>query len=398
MKDRAEYLCGVEAPAAKPWRIFAPAVLEFLDAVSREIRGKKRAPGEDEEIRAFGFWCRRANMESFRKRYEADQNSVGRGIIFHVAPSNVPVLFAYSLVMGLLAGNGCAVKLSSKCGEQDREMCRLMGSVLARPEFAEIRERISIFSCGRENELVRDWCGKCDGIVVWGGDQTIQAVRGIPMRPDAVQMVFPNRFSACVLDTAAVGACSDGELAKLARRFYNDTYAMDQNACSSPQFIVWNQEDCGADASLAQKRWWRAVAEEAGRYPLTAYKAVAKYEQLCKFIVSLDGNTRVEKYHNLLYTMWVDQFPEEPEQFCGKFGMFLQYRGEWKKAVRRLAVRQLQTLTYYGVCGQELVDYVIGAHLQGIQRVVPVGSAMNMELIWDGQDFIRTLSRSIGQG
>ena len=78
--------------------------------------------------------------------------------------------------------------------------------------------------------------------------------------------------------------------------------------------------------------------------------------------------------------------------------MFLQYRGEWKKAVRRLAVRQLQTLTYYGVCGQELVDYVIDAHLQGIQRVVPVGSAMNMELIWDGQDFIRSLSRSIGQG
>ena len=60
-----------------------------------------------------------------------------------------------------------------------------------------------------------------------------------------------------------------------------------------------------------------------------------------------------------------------------------------------MAVRQLQTVTYYGIPKKEITDYVINHHLYGVHRVVPVGDAMNMDLIWDGQDMIGMLSREI---
>ena len=38
-----------------------------------------------------------------KKEYKKDESlRLGRGIIFHIAPSNVPINFAYSLVAGLL--------------------------------------------------------------------------------------------------------------------------------------------------------------------------------------------------------------------------------------------------------------------------------------------------------
>ena len=39
---------------------------------------------------------------------------MGKGVVFHIAPSNVPVNYAYSLVTGLVCGNINIVRLPSK--------------------------------------------------------------------------------------------------------------------------------------------------------------------------------------------------------------------------------------------------------------------------------------------
>jgi len=52
-------------------------------------------------------------------------------------------------------------------------------------------------------------------------------------------------------------------------------------------------------------------------------------------------------------------------------------------------------VTYYGIRRKELTDYIINNHLYGIHRVVPIGEALNMDLVWDGQDLIEMLSREI---
>ena len=55
-----------------------------------------------------GFWLRKASVNGMKKQHISDESKsmlVGRGVAFHISPSNVPVNFAYSLFTGLLMGN-----------------------------------------------------------------------------------------------------------------------------------------------------------------------------------------------------------------------------------------------------------------------------------------------------
>ena len=54
-----------------------------------------------------------------------------------------------------------------------------------------------------------------------------------------------------------------------------------------------------------------------------------------------------------------------------------------------------QTLTYYGVDKKILENFIIENNVSGIDRIVPVGRALDMDIIWDGYDIISYLSRIV---
>ncbi|MDK2966571.1 acyl-CoA reductase [Lacrimispora sp.] len=394
MKDDTVILAGVRNVETKPSEPFNRPVLEFLDQLSGEIRRERK---QYEQLAAFGFWCRRSHLEEFKKRYLDGRPRLGRGIIFHIPASNVPVLFGYSLVMGLLAGNSCSVRISSKSQEQDKILCHILERLLKRPEYRGMRRRICVFSSQRESLTVREMLSGCAGCVVWGSDLTIAKIRSVPIRADAVQLNFPERYSICILNPVRIGSMTEDELKNLAHRFYNDTYLLDQNACSSPRFIIWDQAQDSEETEKTRVRWWNAVAEETLSYDLTAHKAMVKYELLCRYAMTLEGEIGIRCYNNCLYTIRLPDIPSGIDKLSGLFGMFFEYQGEWRKAVGQLVSSRLQTITYHGIEEQDLVNFVIKNHLLGVHRIVPVGRAADMDPIWDGQDFIAVLSRQIGR-
>ena len=394
MKDEAVILAGVRNLEIKPSEPFSGPVLEFLKQLSCEIRRERK---QYEQLAAFGFWCRRSHMEEFKKRYLDGRPRLGRGLVFHIPASNVPVLFGYSLVMGLLAGNSCSVRISLKSQEQDIILCRIMERLLKRNENRGMRKRICIFSSQRDSRIVKEMLSVCEGCVVWGSDRTISKIRSLSIRPDAVQLNFPERFSLCILNLVQIGSMMEDELKNLAHRFYNDTYLLDQNACSSPRLILWDQEQETEESETIRVRWWNAVAEEALSYDLTAHKAMVKYELLCRYAMILEGEIEIKRYKNTLYTIRLPSVPLSPDKLRGLFGLFFEYQGDWKKAVSQLASSRLQTITYHGIEEQELLNFIIRNHLLGVHRIVPVGRAADMDPIWDGQDFIAVLSRQIGR-
>lgn len=394
MKDECMVLAGAGQPETIPWEPFAEPVMEFLGQLSLKIRRERQ---QYEELAAFGFWCRRSHLEEFKNRYKDGRPRLGRGKVFHIPASNVPLLFAYSLVMGLLAGNSCLVRLSFGIQEQDRVLCGIMDELLSHPGHQDVRKRISVFSCRRESPRVSEEIGACDGLVVWGGDQTVREIRSMPMRPDAVQLCFPDRYSICILDTASMSAMGEEEWNSLVHRFYNDTYVFDQNACVSPGCIIWNQRGETKEAEDVRNRWWNAVAEKALSYPLTPRKATVKYEQLCRYAMTSEGGAKITCYGNRLYTVLLPRIPEHPARLQGRFGLFFEYRGDWREGVKALATGRLQTVTCHGIKEQDLVDFVLKNRIPGVHRIAAVGRAGEMDLIWDGQDVIAMLSRQIGR-
>ena len=54
---------------------------------------------------------------------------------------------------------------------------------------------------------------------------------------------------------------------------------------------------------------------------------------------------------------------------------------------------KFQTLTYYGFDKKYFLNLIVDNNIKGIDRVVPIGSGLNMNLVWDGYDIINILSR-----
>ena len=146
------------------------------------------------------------------------------------------------LAIGLLAGNANVVRLSSRRVEGEAPLLAALRRVLERPEHAAVRARTSLITYGRDDAVTADYCARCDARIVWGGDATVAAVRAMPMPPHAVELCFPDRWSLAVFSQRAFSALTPEERGALAHRFYNDTYQMDQNACSSPQLVLWLEQ------------------------------------------------------------------------------------------------------------------------------------------------------------
>ena len=271
-------LAGTAEPESTPWAPFDPRAVDFLADLSAELR-RDPATRRREAEAALAFWCRPAHLEELARRHAAPLPRLGRGLVFHLAPANVPALFTYTLATGLLSGNANVVRLSSRRAEGEAALLAVLRRVLDRPEHAAVRARTGLITYSRDSRITAAWCARCDARVVWGGDDTVAAVRAMPMPPHAVELCFPDRWSLAVLSRRAVSELDEDGMAELARRFYNDTYQMDQNACSSPQLVLW-LEDGGEET--CRSRWWEAVAAQAARrYPFGPFQTARKLERLC---------------------------------------------------------------------------------------------------------------------
>ena len=311
--------------------------------------------------------------------------------MFHIAPSNVPVNFAYSLVAGLLAGNSNVVRLPSKqFGQVD-----VLASALERmgPQHGEIDDYITLVRYDRTDKAVTDNLSRqCDVRVIWGGDETIADVRRSPLPPRAYDVTFADRYSLCVIDAGAYLALDDAS--SVAQGFYNDTYLFDQNACTAPHLVVW----LGSAAAVgqAQRQFWAELHQLVAReYVLESVAAVDKLTASYRFAATHEACHVQRTDDNLIIRAQVEELPADIEDFRSTCGLFYERHASSLTEVGALVTRRYQTLSYLGLDRQLLADFVVGQGLHGIDRIVPVGQTLDFDLRWDGFNLIETLSRVV---
>ncbi|MBQ7796658.1 MAG: hypothetical protein IJ374_08890 [Lachnospiraceae bacterium] len=385
-------LAGAKELSTVAVESFEEEAMEFLTELSDRIREIPRMQAS-EELKSLGFWLRRPHLLEMKSSQTKNNSRRGLGLSFHIAPSNVPLMFFYSCVMGLLAGNTCLVRLSDRRTETDMELCRLIDEVLSEERFFNMKNRLSFISYNRTRiDLTEYYSTNCDARIIWGGDRTIEAIQNVSIKLTASELVFPDRTSMAVLDAKSVLALSEEELKILAIRFYNDTYSMDQNACSCPKLIFWREPDLETGAYAAE-RFWAALAEAAERYNLSENKISMKYGYLWECMCFGPEICQIKRWKNRLYVAELAGIPKEEMELGQQFGNFYEYHmknsDDWAMAV----TERTQTLTYFGVSREELRNTVLQKELKGVSRIVPVGQALWMELNWDGNDLISQLSR-----
>lgn len=372
-----------------PLRPFEPMVLDCLGEISAAIL-KSPVGRQFPDLTAFAFYIRRANLQKLEASLALGEIRLGRGLCFHVAPANIPINFAFTWVFSLLAGNANVVRLPSKDFPQVDALLYVINAAL--DKYPELKERNAFVKYPRtDNETTAAYCQMADCRMIWGGDRTIAAIKALPTRPRCVDICFADRYSVAMINADAVMSADETQLARLVDGFYNDTYLMDQNACSSPQVILWEH-----DSPEAREKFWSAVEALARKkYVLQDAVAVDKYTLFCEEAVGNENILSVSRKGNLLYRVELKSLPPDVVSHRGKAGFFFEYALKSRDELFNVVTEKFQTVTQFGIDAAELARQIASAHLRGIDRIVPVGQAMNIGILWDGFDLIRMLSRII---
>ncbi|MDR3724528.1 MAG: acyl-CoA reductase [Terracidiphilus sp.] len=372
----------------QPFEIFSPVILDFWAQVSVCLLAVKKAKSLPDVV-TFAFFCRKAHLLSLAKRYRDNELRLGRGVIFHIAPSNVPVNFAYSLLVGMLAGNANIVRVSSKTFEQVDLICEAIQKVIARDEFMDLRDRLCILRYERNAALNAQLSKLADVRVIWGGDTTIAEIRKAELPAKAYDITFSDRYSFALLQAEAVLA--DTDLLGLARSFYNDTYLFDQNACSAPRLVIWQGSE--EKVRLAKAKFWAALQNLLDDYAIDGVGVIDKLVTLCEHAGDVTGGRLVPTQTNKLWRVEMERLSGDLDTHRCAAGYFLEYATEDLHEIAVAVNRKYQTLAYFGYSAQQLEILLRQARYLGIDRVVPVGRTSDFDLIWDGHDLIRSFSR-----
>lgn len=440
---KPEVLAGQWPPLQKSMAAFDPLVLEFLQELS-QLFMKDPAYRQYPDIYALGFWLREAHLKQLQKRQEkawqvAAKNRTGRGLTLHIAPSNMPTMFAYSWITSLLAGNPNVVRLSGKDLEISDVILQGIRSILKKPDYDRLRQRNVFVKFPRDDRTLEEISARASTRMIWGGDETVRRIGSVPKAEGAIDIAFPDKYSIALLDAEAVAAMDDDELRMQAHLFCRDTYGADQNACSSPRSVFWlnrtgnnamggSAEELSAaesgsgeqpDLQQVKQRWWDAVFAEAARYPLEPWMATEKYRMLCASYATDPRPGAVRTWTNRLYVVpcgsaagWYGAEEEggadamtgcEPPKAASggapgsmlpeaRLGIFYEFDLTDVSELYPLLGEKLQTAVCIGCNPAGFLKGVRDAGCPGIDRAVSAGEALEFDTVWDRKDLVDMLS------
>ncbi len=380
-------------------RPFSADIVSFCNDVSKELM-KIVSGREYPDIITLGFWLRKSSVEMMKRRFARDGVIIrfGRGVLFHIAPSNVPINFAYSLFAGLLCGNANIVRLSSKEFPQVSIVMESIRKVLVL--YPHIKSYLCMVRYEHEKEINDYLSLICDVRIIWGGDTTISSIRKSPLQSRATEVVFADRFSLAVIDVQEYSMLDHRGKTRIARGFYNDTYLMDQNACTSPRMIVWKFDAEIRDkvSEVRQEFWlklWKIVEKE---YQFQDIQGVNKLTR--KYLLAADKETEIsestyiESSDNRLVAVRVNKITNSLLNYFDNSGFFLEYATMDILDLTALCNdNRCQTVGYVG--SKKMLLPLLEKGVKGIDRIVPIGKAMDFDFMWDGYNLYEQFTRGV---
>lgn len=374
--------------------LFSVETLDFLSDIS-EVLFKSPQIRNFPDVATFAFYCRRSNLNLLKRNYINNINSrIGKGILFHIAPGNVPVNFAYSLFAGLVTGNINIVKLPSKEFEQVHIILNAIKIVLSKEKFYLIfSKRLFLLKYDRDTEVTSFFSKICDVRIIWGGDQTINEIRKSQIPPKSTEITFSDRYSIALIN--AKNYIDLYDKFKFTTDFYNDTFLFDQNACTAPQTIFWLGSN--EEIDTAKLLFWKFLKQKLIKMQYEVLPIVS-VDKLVTFYSQAINQGDIKLESSDASEIWrVDNYSIHNDMNlfkCGS-GYFNEYSISKLDEILPAINRKFQTLSYFGFQKEHLFDWIKSSKPLGIDRIVPVGKTMDFSLTWDGYDLVNSLSRII---
>ena len=346
------------------------------------------------DIKTLSFWCRSKNIHNLKNKFYLNNNDlrIGVGLVFHITPSNIPTNFAYSLLFGLLSGNSNIIKVPSKKFPQIDIICNSIKKLLKKKQYLKIKNKIKIVRYADNDQYTKEISSICDARLIWGGNSSINNIRNFRLKERSIDIAFSDRFSFCVIDAKKFLKLDKYQISGLVKKFYNDTYLVDQNACSSPHLIIWLNDKSYKGRNL----FWKLLNEYLlKKYYQPEIASIDKYTKLCEDILNLDNLKKHKNFNNLIYVITLKNLNYKSSKLRGKWGYFYEFETSDLNEIAKIINKDCQTLTYFGLTKEFLKRFILDNNPAGIDRIVPIGQALDITLNWDGYDINKILSRVV---
>ena len=369
---------------------FSQERITFLDEVSKYLLADKEARGYS-DVMTFAFWIRKGNMEREKQRFNTDNRlKMGRGLVFHITPSNVAVNYAYSFAVSFVLGNANIVRLPSRTFPQVDVINRVIRTVLEEEKNKKWREYVVFLRYERNREINDALSAICDVRIIWGGDTAIKEIRKSQLPPRAGEITFGDRYSICILDAGKYLEIEEKE--RLALDFYNDTYLSDQNACTAPRLICWmgKQKDISSAKEIFWEKLWKVVAK---KYTFQAVQYVDKLTICCLAATAMEGIHVIRMSDNRIVRIEMEKLSPIVQVYRGDSGVFYEYEMEDAIELMPICNGKLQTIALLG--NEKVILQLIQSGVKGIDRVTRIGHTMDFAFNWDGYDLRERLTREI---
>jgi hypothetical protein len=370
-------------------------MVAFIAAFSRAIFRNKSFRMHPELI-SLASWCRSKRIEGLIQEYSKVDRTLylrEKGIAFHIAPSNVDTIFVYSLFISLLAGNKNIIKVSSRNSEVIIQIIKVFFEVVARePHFNFIKDYITVIQYENQKDITDKISFTADLRVIWGGDESILNIRKSPLRPTASEVAFPNRFSFSILDSSSYLELIEDDKSQLVDKFVADASTFGQQACSSPRLLFW------LGSEIETKSACEDFSSRIQRISLTDdfFDMTERLVSVTNFVARNESEVTGLRasFCNLKAPLSKEMIQSLRECHTGN-NWLLHVSASSVTDLNEYLTHKDQTASYFGLSREDISNFLNSIEGRAIDRVVPIGSALNFDHVWDGHDLLMSFSRQV---
>jgi hypothetical protein len=378
------------------------AVLDVFEAWAAALGDWETAdiPG----VQFLRMWLRRGTLEPIMRRElggsalcggwtedgRARLKAYPLGVVGHWPAGNIEIQPVLSMTCALLGGNASLVRLPGGLNDPTR---LIMGK-LEQSDCARVltgRVSMLVFDHGRR-DLQEAMARSVDGAMIWGGEDAVVQIRGLPFPHWARLAIFGPRISLAAMDADSWSNTHEQE--SWCRRIARDVWQFDQQACSSPQVLFLEKKIGHSTGEFVPslKKAFEAENRLHPRQTIHAALTTAICQARASWLLDNVANSGIFS-QGPDWTILLGSGSEIPQPTQGKTLTVLEV-GNLVDAIEKLD-GNVQTL------GLAMADSVREAELaslagrRGVDRIVKLGRMHVFAPPWDGVDLIRPMVRVV---
>lgn len=381
ISERFEYALDCESAEA-----FSGLHLEFLDELSKLLLQNPKYR-EFPDLITFGFFIRGSNIRKYISTHKIPTDIIAKGVgpALHIAPSNIPINFAFSWLFGFISGCSNLVRMPSKSTNQGEAFLEALGTLMQLPAYKDLERTNYFFRSERDAPELDKIIHRIKAIIVWGGDETINHFLEKTSNKPIRQLLFPSRQSSLVVKSEAIIKDFESDNTEtFLRLLYNDTFLTDCNACSSPSkiFFLGSANESKQASKLFFEKLNDYVFRQNRQPPLVL-------RMLDSFTPKTFDPKRFPLQSHGSAVKTINMNENNPIQGRAlRFGTFSSTSIDSISEIMNCLSKSEQTVTHVGLNNSELgeLSALLSGSASSATRLVPMGSALDMNFYWEGRD------------